>query len=121
MAGVAQESVLAPLLYTLFTADLLSSNHTNIATFANNTVIMSNDCDHIKASQKLQTHMASIESWLKKWKIEANTSKSTKLHLSVILNNAELSQSDSAKYIGIHLDRKLTRQKHIWYNGNHLV
>ena len=53
MARVPQGSVLGPLLYTLFTADLPSSNDTNIATFADDTVIMSNDCDHIKASQKL--------------------------------------------------------------------
>ena len=66
MAGVPQDSVLGPLLYTLFTANLPSSNDTNIATFADDTVIMSNDCDHIKASKKLQTHIASIESWLKK-------------------------------------------------------
>ena len=79
MVKVPQGSVLRPLLYAFFTADLSSSNDTNIATFADDTVIMSNDCDHIKASQNLQTHIASIESWLEKWRFETNTSKSTQV------------------------------------------
>jgi hypothetical protein len=32
----------------------------------------------------------------------------------VIFNDHQLPQADEAKYLGLHLDRRLTWQKHIW-------
>jgi hypothetical protein len=121
-AGVPQGSVLGPLLYLLYTADLQTSPRTLIATFADDTSILTTDSDPEVASHLLQTDLLDIQHWLKRWRKKANETKST--HVTYItrratcppvkINNVQLPQSDEVKYLGLHLDRRLTWHKHIF-------
>lgn len=121
-SGVPQGSVLGPILYLLFTADLPLSNHTAVATFADDTAILSSHIDARMATYHLQNHVLSIESWLKKWKINVNESKSVHITFTlrrencppVTINNKQIGHSNDVKYLGIHLDRRLTWHKHIF-------
>ena len=69
----------------------------------------------------MQTSLHEIQQWLKKWFMKVNETKSPQVTFtfkrsvcpSVQLNNKHLAQPDDVKYLGIHLDRKLTWRKHI--------
>lgn len=121
-AGVPQGSVLGPVLYLVFTADLPTSESLTTGTFADDTAILAAHSDPKIASQLLQTGLNDISHWLKKWRIKANETKSVNVTFTlrrgscppVVLNNIEVPQADHVKYLGLHLDKRLTWQKHIF-------
>jgi hypothetical protein len=76
-SGVPQGSIFGPLLYVLYTSDLLTSRKTKLGTFADDKAIFATHEDPTIASFSLQVRLHIIEKWLKKWKIEANESKSS--------------------------------------------
>jgi hypothetical protein len=113
--------VLGPVLYTLFTADLPETPGILSATFADDTAALSYHRNQNIASEKLQTHLNAINTWMSKWKIQASASKS--VHVTFTLNTGNcpsvqlgtetLPHSDVARYLGIYIDRKQTWKTHI--------
>ena len=120
--GVAQGSVLGPILYLLFTYDLPTLSGVLIGTFGDDTVILSTAHNPHIASAKLQRSLNDISQWLKTWRIRANETKSVHITFTlckkdcpaVSFNGIQIPQSKTAKYLGLHLDQKLTWKHHIF-------
>lgn len=121
LAGVPQGSVLGPVLYSIFTCDLPQTNNVTVATFADDTAILACSSCPKKASAILQHSLNEIEKWLTKWRINTSASKSVHVTFTlrkgncppVTLHNKQLPERDSAKYLGMYLDRRLTWRKHV--------
>jgi hypothetical protein len=82
--------------------------------------MLATDPDQAIASQKLQTSLLAIQNWLTKWRLKANSSKSTHITFTtrratcpgVLIYNEQLPQAEEVKYLGLHLNRRLTWHKH---------
>jgi hypothetical protein len=68
--GVPQDSILGPLLYLIFTADVPLTGKTLMATFADDTAIMSSDHDPNTSSQKLQQYLNLLPNWTESGKLQ---------------------------------------------------
>jgi hypothetical protein len=92
------------------------------ATYADDTAILTLYQNPIIASTNLQHHINQLEKCLKRWRIKANENKSNHGTFSlkretcpaVTLTGQHIPQEETAKSLGIHLDRRLTWQKHIF-------
>ncbi len=120
-AGVPQGSVLAPTLYSIYTADIPEPKGVMVGTFADDTAYLATHTDPEKATTILQSAITKLESWLDTWKIKVNPSKSVNVVYtlnkrtppSIKFKGEQIPRSKVAKYLGVHLDAKLTWHVHI--------
>ena len=121
-AGVPQGSVLGPILYLIYTADLPTRKNITLGTYADDTVIIASHSSATIASLTLQNYLLTAQQWFKTWRIIINESKSVQVTFTlrketcppVYLNGKPIPQCDKVKYLGMHLDRRLTWKDHIW-------
>lgn len=121
LASVPQGSVLGPLLYSIYTADLPTCNQTILATFADDIAILASNSDVRHANSAVQNHLNRIVQWAQRWRIQFNphkcqhitfTNRSVK-YTPIIINNNVIPQVDFVRYLGMYLDRRLTWRFHV--------
>ena len=86
-----------------------------MATFADDTAILSSDPDPVRASEKLQHHLNLLQNWLEQWRIKVNPTFTTRRGICppVNLHSTPIPVKKEVKYLGLHLDGKLTWKTHI--------
>lgn len=120
-AGVPQGSDLSPDLFNVFTADIPKTPNTIMATYADDTAILSPGNDPEVTSNFLQTHLNLIDSWSSNWRIKINPDKSVYVPFTLKKSVPPPPQfqgilipiSSEVKYLGVTLDKRLTWGSHI--------
>ena len=115
-----QESVLGPILHTLYTANIPTTTNSTVPTFADNTAILVRYTNPETAVKLLHEHITKIEKWLQEKQIKANPNKCNhitftlrkKIPPNILLNGTHITQTKHVKYLGLHLDTQLTWKLH---------
>lgn len=127
LSGVPQGSVLGPLFYIIFTADIGLGLENNIISYADDTTIFSSipsphHRDLIAAS--LNRDLARITSWCEQWGMKLNPKKTQSLlisrsrtilppHPSIQLSGESVEDVLNLRLLGVSFDKKLTFEHHI--------
>ncbi|GFT59713.1 RNA-directed DNA polymerase from mobile element jockey [Trichonephila clavipes] len=119
-AGIAQGSILGPVLFNLYVNDITKSTNTMICMYADDTAILSRHYDPNTLIKNINNHLAHLEKRFSVWKIALNTSKTEAVSFSqkrpppeITLQNQRIPWSQHTKYLGVIIDKNLTFRQHI--------
>ncbi|GFX63402.1 probable RNA-directed DNA polymerase from transposon X-element [Trichonephila clavipes] len=119
-AGIAQGSILGPVLFNLYVNDILKSTKTMLCMYADDTAILSRHKNLNTLVENINEHLAHLEIWFSVWKIALNSSKTEAVFFSqrvpppeITLQNQRIPWSHHTKYLGVYLDKTLTFRQHI--------
>ena len=116
--GASQGCVSLPILYFLYTNDCTSSSTDNyIIKLSDDSAILS----LLHADSDISMYSSEIESfvhWCDNNHLKLNVSKTQDMifyadHLPVVIHGEEIAQIGQYKYLGVHLDNKLSWNVHI--------
>lgn len=124
-SGIPQGSKLGPILFNIYVHDVPTFDTSMISMYADDTALISQDHDISVAADLLQSSLDELCKYFDQWKLRLNPSKSEAKIFTLrrpldppklTINNQEIpwNQKDQAvKYLGVHLDRRLTFGLHI--------
>ncbi|GFW14388.1 probable RNA-directed DNA polymerase from transposon X-element [Trichonephila clavipes] len=124
--GVAQGSLLGPLLFNLYINDIPDYTLTKLNMFADDTAVHTTYRRISSVTYALNKHLKLLEKYYDQWKISINVEKSAaviftkrrKLPPPPTMYNTTIPWSQSTKYLGIIFDKNLTWSTHIQHTRN---
>ena len=125
-AGVPQGSVLDPLLFLIYTNDLVDNVNSEAKLFADDTSLFTVVYDVEIAPDKLNKDLDIISNWARQWKMQFNPDinkqaiqvtfsqkKGTVVQPPIFFNGSEVATKLEHKHLGMILDSKLNFHSHI--------
>jgi ribonuclease HI len=123
--GVPQGSVLAPLLFIIMLNDFPTLSDPNISTslYADDSAIWKSGRNLTYIKNSLQSSLNKIIAWSDNWGFNINPEKTVPIiftrktkyipNIRLYINNKELENYPSVKFLGIHFDAKLRWKEHL--------
>ena len=124
-AGVAQGGLVSPVLFSLYVKDMPApSRHVGLVFYADDTAIIATSRSPVLLVSYIETYLSDVERWLREWRIAINVSKSNAVFFAkagwrfpkprpVQLLGDPILWVDTARYLGVILDKRMTWSPHI--------
>lgn len=122
--GIPQGSSLGPIAFLIYINDIAKCiNNGSVKLFADDTTIFYDNCDSKALKKLIENDLKRLSTWFKNNKLTLNMNKCTFMTFRSVhkkyeqydleIEGVKLSQVESFKYLGVHLDCNLSWKTHI--------